>query len=432
MKTSISSLHARQIFDSRGRPTVEVDVVLASGAVGRAAVPSGASKGTAEAHELRDGDAQSYDGLGVSKAVHHVNHEIAQALMGRDALNQREIDEFLIQIDGSSNLARLGANAILGVSLAVCRASAAALAQPLYLRIADLSGTKQPIMPMPMVNILSGGLHANGGMDFQDFLAIPASAQSIEEAIKIISKIRNAATALLAKKGISTLLADEGGLSPGFEVAEQALDLMMQATEAAGLRPGIDMVIAIDMAASSLKTGADQYTLRRENRSLSSAQMTEMVTSWVNQYPIASIEDALDEEDWPHWAALTAALGKRIQLIGDDFFATNIERLQRGIEGQQANGVLIKLNQNGTLTGTLDVMALARKHGYATIVSARSGETEDAFISDLAVGTASGQIKIGSLRCSDRLSKYNQILRIAEDKRIPFQAAHALFRLSAR
>jgi enolase len=426
MNTRIASLRARQILDSRGRPTVEVDVHLEDGTMGRASVPSGASTGAAEAHELRDGDPALYRGLGVRQAVANANGEIAQALRGVDAEDQRGLDDRLRALDGTESLGRLGANAVLGVSLAACRATAAALKQPLYRRIAALSGTRDVVMPMPMVNILSGGLHAGRGMDVQDFLAIPASATNTEEALHLIARVRQAATDVMAERGLPTLLADEGGLSPGLATGREALQLMVQATERAGLRPGEDIAIAIDVAASSLKGPDGQYRLAREGRLASAREMIDMVRDWVRDFPVLSVEDALDENAWADWTTLTTELGARVQLVGDDFFTTHPARLQRGIDERAANSVLIKLNQNGTLTGTLDVLALARQAGYAPVVSARSGETEDDFLADLAVGTAAGQIKIGSLRCSDRLSKYNQLLRIEEASAAPFAGMAAL------
>jgi enolase len=421
MNTTIRRLHARQILDSRGRPTVEVDVELQDGALGRASVPSGVSTGSSEAYELRDQDPQTYAGWGVIQAVAHANGEIAAALQGADALDQRSIDARLIALDGTSQLQRLGANAVLGASLAVCRAAAAARGEPLYRHIAELAGTTALMMPMPMVNILSGALHAGGGMDVQDFLAIPARADSIAAAIHIVSRVRSAAADLMARKGLSTLLADEGGLSPGLADGRDALRLMVEATEEAGLKPGVDIVFAIDVAAASLyDRQKNRYHLAREGRHATSADMCDTIVSWVKEFPVVSVEDPLDEEDWGAWQTLTTRLGAKLQLIGDDLFTTNLARLSRGVLEGCANGILVKLNQNGTLSGTLDVIAAARKAGYATVVSARSGETEDAFIADLAVGTAAGQIKIGSLRCSDRLAKYNQLLRIEEDSAAPF------------
>ena len=417
----IRNLRARQILDSRGRPTVEVDVELQDGALGRASVPSGASTGAAEAHELRDGDPAHYGGLGVLHAVAGVAREIGPALQGHDARDQRAIDDRLRALDGSASLKRLGANAVLGVSLAVCRAAAASQRQPLHTRIAELAGTPEITLPMPMVNILSGGLHAGRGMDVQDFLAIPVAAASMAEAMHSVARVRSAAAEAMGRRGLTTLLADEGGLSPAFATGREALQLMMESIERAGLRPGADIVIAIDVAASSLK-GAQpgRYRLARKGIEASTAQMIEMAAGWLREFPVVSIEDALDEEDWDGWRALTEQLGARCQLVGDDLFTTDTARLGRGISDGVANGVLVKPNQNGTLSGTLDVIAQARAAGYACVVSARSGETEDSFIADLAVGTAAGQIKIGSLRCSDRLAKYNQLLRIEEQSGAPF------------
>ncbi|KRB93541.1 phosphopyruvate hydratase [Noviherbaspirillum sp. Root189] len=425
-KTSIRTLRARQILDSRGRPTVEVDVELEDGTEGRASVPSGASTGAAEAHELRDGDKSRYEGRGVLQAVAHVNDEIAARLRGSDAMQQNAIDATLLELDGTPQLKRLGANAILGSSLAICRAAAASARQPLYQRIAELSDTARLTMPMPMVNILSGGLHAGRGMDVQDFLAIPASAQSINEAIHLISRVRSAATEVMQRRGLSTLLADEGGLSPGFETGREALQLMVEATEHAGLQPGKDIVIAIDVAASSLKGPNGTYRLAREGRNVTSEDMIAMLEAWVSEFPIISIEDGLDEEDWAGWEKLSARLGGKVRLIGDDLFTTNLGRVRRGIEAGIANGVLVKVNQNGSLSGTLAVIAASRAAAYAPVVSARSGETEDSFIADLAVGSAAGQIKIGSVRCSDRLSKYNQLLRIEEQSRAEFAGMSAI------
>jgi len=414
-QTIIHKLSARQILDSRGRPTVEVDVFLHDGTMGRASVPSGASTGAAEAHELRDGDMQHYDGLGVLKAVDHVNTEIAGAIIGADAADQAAIDARLRELDGTPQLARLGANAVLGTSLATCRAAAQSLCQPLHERLAELSGTRDLTMPIPMVNILSGGLHAGRGMDVQDFLVIPASARSMSEAIRVVSRIRNAATEVMKKRGLSTLLADEGGLSPGFETGRQALQLTIEATQLAGLEPGVDMLIAIDVAASSLVGRDGLYHFEREGCKRDSNEMIAMLESWVDEFPIISIEDGLAEEDWAGWRALTAKLGDEVRLIGDDLFTTHADRLAKGVNLGVANGILVKINQNGTLSGTLDVLAHGRRAGYQPVVSARSGETEDSFIADLAVGTAAGQIKIGSVRCSDRLSKYNQLLRIEQE-----------------
>lgn len=417
--TLIRALRARQILDSRGRPTVEVDVHLADGSLGRAAVPSGASTGTHEAHELRDGDPACYGGLGVTRAVANVEGALAQAVTGLDALDQRTLDARMREADGTPALQRLGANAILGVSLAACRAAAQATRRPLYAHIADLAGQGAPTLPLPMVNIFSGGRHASGGMDVQDFLVIPARAATLPQAIHQLSRVRQAATEVCQARGLPTLLADEGGLSPGCRSGREALALLCTAIEHAGLRPGEDMRIAIDVAASELKDDDGQYHLAREGLHRDAAHMIDMLADWVRDFPVVSIEDGLDEDDWDGWRALTQRLGAQVQLVGDDLFTTHPQRLARGIRDGAGNGVLVKLNQNGTLSGTLDVIAQARAAGFATIISARSGETEDPFMADLAVGTAAGQIKIGSLRTSSTVCKYNQLLRIAADHPLP-------------
>ncbi len=425
---AIAAVAGRQILDSRGRPTVEVDVRLADGSFGRASVPSGASTGTHEAHELRDGGARD-EGRGVRQAVSHVNGEIAAALHGLDAVDQRSVDARLRALDGTASLQRLGANAILGASLAACRAAATRQRRPLYAHIAALAGTAQVSMPMPMVNILSGGLHAGRGMDVQDFLAIPAAARSIEEAIGMAGRVRSAAARVMEKRGLPTLLADEGGLSPGLASGREALALMVESVEAAGLAPGDDVVFAIDVAATALwDRAAGAYRLAREGRIATSDEMIAMAEAWTDEFPVVSIEDGLDEEDWAGWRRMTETLGHCIRLVGDDLFTTQLDRVRRGIELGVANGVLVKLNQNGTLSGTLDVIAAARAAGYAPVISARSGETEDPFIADLAVGTAAGQIKIGSLRCGERLAKYNQLLRIEEESGAPFAGMAAIRR----
>lgn len=423
--TAIRTLQAREILDSRGRPTVEVDAVLDDGSFGRASVPSGASTGAAEAHELRDGDATRYAGLGVLKAVANVDGEIDRAVRGIDAADQRGVDDRLCELDGTPQLNRLGANAILGVSLAACRAVAASRRQALYERIAELAGTK-PVLPLPMTNILSGGLHAGGGMDVQDFLVVPLRASSIAAAIRLIAQVRSTATAVLRSHGLPTLLADEGGLGPGCESARAALQLMIESIERAGLEPGRDMAIALDVAATTFHQSDGRYDLARERRELDSDALIDMIDGWLQDFPVVSVEDGLAEEDWSGWVRLSGRLGHRVQLVGDDLFATNRERLARGVREGIANGVLVKANQNGTLTGTLDVVAQARAAGYATIISARSGETEDAFMSDLAVGAAAGQIKIGSLRTSSTVAKYNQLLRIDEHAHAPYAGASAL------
>ena len=419
MKTSIGSIHARQILDSRGRPTIEVDVALADGSFGRVSVPSGASTGAAEAHELRDGDPHRYGGFGVLKAVANVNGEIAARLIGADARDQAMVDAQLRELDGTPQLSRLGANATLGVSLAVSRAVAASQGQQYYERIGELAQVSRPVLPVPMVNILSGGRHAAGGMDFQDFLVIPMRAGTMDEAIHLMARVRTAATEVSRGLGLPTLLADEGGLSPGLKCGRDALLMLIESIERAGLRPGEDIAVAIDVAASTLVDAAGRYRLAREGRDCSSEEMIDMYAGWLREFPIASIEDALGEEDWSGWQRMTAQIGGLVQLVGDDLFATNRARLAHGIAAGAANGILVKANQNGTLTGTLEVIAQARAAGYTTVVSARSGETEDTFMADLAVGSAAGQIKIGSLRTSSTVAKYNQLLRIEELSRAP-------------
>jgi enolase len=418
-KTAIDAVHAREVLDSRGRPTVEAEVALADGSRGRASVPSGASTGQFEAHELRDRDPHRYGGLGVRNAVGHVRGEIAAALIGLDGHDQQAVDAAMLELDGTPTLARLGANATLAVSLATCRAVARSQGRHLYERMGELAGVA-PRLPVPMVNILSGGLHAGRGMDFQDFLAMPVRAESVGHAIEIVGRVRTAAIDVSKRRGLPTLLADEGGLSPGLETGREALLMMVESIEAAGLRPGDDVAIAIDVAASTFVARNGGYRLEREGRDCGAEELVQMFSAWLAEFPIASIEDGLGEEDWDGWRILSAKLGGRVQLVGDDLFTTHPARLERGIRESIANGVLVKANQNGTLSGTLAVIAQARAAGYATIVSARSGETEDAFMSDLAVGAAAGQIKIGSLRTSSTVAKYNQLLRIEEWSRAPY------------
>ncbi|MGE5170511.1 MAG: phosphopyruvate hydratase [Rudaea sp.] len=428
--TAIRALHAREILDSRGRPTVEADVTLADGSVGRASVPSGASTGTAEAHELRDGDAARYAGLGVRKAVANVDGEIARAVCGMDADDQRGVDAQLRASDGTPQLSRLGANALLAASLAVCRAAAASRREPVHVRIAALAGAS-PMLPLPMTNILSGGLHAGRAMDVQDFLALPMRADTIGEAIHQLARVRSAAEDVVRARGLPTLLADEGGLAPGCETSRAALQLMVEAIERAGLRPGDDIAIAVDVAATALAAPGG-YRLAREGRELGSDGMIAMIETWIGQFPVVSVEDGLGEEDWTGFRTLTKRLGARLQVVGDDLFATQPDRLARGVAEGVANAVLVKPNQNGTLTGTLDVMAQAKAAGYATIVSARSGETEDPFMADLAVGAAAGQIKIGSLRTSSTVAKYNELLRIEDASPLPYAGSAALARRPER
>jgi enolase len=422
--SAIARIHARQVLDSRGRPTVEADVELRDGSFGRACAPSGASTGRHEARELRDGDPEDFEGRSVRKAVANVVTDIAAGLIGHDALDQEGVDRRLREIDGSSDLSRLGANAVLATSLAACRAAAAHTGRRLYRHIAMLAGAEAVTLPMPMTNILSGGAHAGRGMDIQDFLAVPVGAGSYSEALSMLAKVRATAAAALAERGGSVLLADEGGLSPGFDTARAALDLMMEAFARAGLTPGEDVAITLDVAASEFFADG-RYRLPREGRDFDSREMAAFVLDLVRCYPIVSVEDPLDQDDWEPWRQFTRA-AQDIQVVGDDLFVTNQDRISRGIEQGVGNAVLIKLNQNGTLSGTLEAMRLARKAGFATIVSARSGETEDAFIADLAVGTGAGQIKIGSVRNSERLSKYNQLLRIEEDPGVAFAGMSGL------
>jgi enolase len=405
---------------------VEAEVTLTGGTSGRASAPSGASRGAAEAFELRDGDVARFEGRGVALAVAGANREIASALIGRDALDQRRLDQTMRELDGTAQLSRLGGNAILAVSIALARAGAAALGQPLFRRLADLGGVGEPTMPTPMVNILSGGLHAGRGMDVQDFLVIPVGATSYSQALEWVLRVRAAATELCQEAGITTLLADEGGLSPGFADGADALDLMVRAFERAGLRPGEDAAIALDIAASSLAGSEGGYAFQRAGRVLDSSAMIELLAEWTKRFPIVSIEDGLGEEDWSAWPALTQRLGS-IQLVGDDLFATQADRIARGVRDGAANAALIKINQNGTLSGTLDALAAARDGGFATVISARSGETEDPFIADLAVGVAGGQIKIGSVRTSERMAKYNQLLRLEEES-LPFAGSGSIRR----
>ena len=418
-RSAIVHVTAREVLDSRGRPTIEADVVLADRSTGRACAPSGASRGRHEAWELRDG-GDRYGGLGVLTAVANARGEIAARIGGHDATDQRGVDAAMIALDGSPTLRRLGANAVLAVSLAVTRAAAASSGLPLYSHLANLSGGPMS-MPMPMTNILSGGAHAGRGMDLQDFLCMPVGAQSYPEALEMISRVRSTAAALMQDQGLGILLADEGGLSPGFSRANDALDLMVRAFEAAGLRPGHDMAIALDIAASELFVNGN-YVLPGEGRTLSGPEMIDFVVDLARRYPIVSIEDGLEQDAWPDWRTLTERLAA-VQIVGDDLFVTNVGRIEQGIAEGAGNAVLIKLNQNGTLSGTLDAISAARAGGFATIVSARSGETEDSFIADLAIGTGAGQIKIGSVRNSERMAKYNQLLRIGEERPLAFAGA---------
>jgi enolase len=407
--TAIATIVGREILDSRGNPTVEVDVVLDGGHFGRAAVPSGASTGAHEAHELRDG-GERYGGKGVRKAVEAVNGEIRAALTGFDADDQKGLDQRLRDLDGTSSKKRLGANAILGVSLAAAKAAAAARGEPLY---RSLGGEDATLLPVPMMNIVNGGAHANNPIDFQEFMVVPVGAASIAEAVRVGAEIFHALRHALKGAGHSTAVGDEGGFAPNLASTREALDFVMSAIASAGYRAGDDVFIALDVAATEVY-GEDRYFLKGEKRSLTSDQMVTYYTELVTNYPIFSIEDGMSEDDWEGWRELTEALGDRVQLVGDDLFVTNVERLKQGIEQRIANAILVKVNQIGTLTETLDAVRMAQDADYAAVMSHRSGETEDATIADLAVATNCGQIKTGSLARSDRVAKYNQLIRIEE------------------
>ena len=408
--TAIATLVGREILDSRGNPTVEVDVVLTNGAFGRAAVPSGASTGAHEAHELRDG-GKRYGGKGVRKAVDAVNGEIRKALTGLDAGDQRGLDRRLIELDGTDNKKRLGANAILGVSLAAAKAAARDHDQPLY---RYLGGEAATLLPVPMMNILNGGVHADNPIDFQEFMIAPVGAPNFTEALRMGAEVFHALKAALKGAGYSTSVGDEGGFAPNLASTRQALDFVVAAISAAGFKPGADIYLALDVAATELYAN-NRYVLKGEGRTLNFAEMVATYADLVANYPIYSIEDGMSEDDWEGWRALTEALGARVQLVGDDLFVTNVTRLKRGIDEGIANAILVKVNQIGTLSETLDAVRMAQSAGYAAVMSHRSGETEDATIADLAVATNCGQIKTGSLARSDRVAKYNQLLRIEEE-----------------
>ena len=405
--SEITEITGREILDSRGNPTVEVEVLLDSGAEGRAAVPSGASTGEHEAVELRDG-GDRYGGKGVLTAVGFVNDEIADELIGYDALDQRLIDQVMIDLDGTDNKARLGANAILGTSLAVAKAAAIELDVALYRYV---GGSNAHVLPVPMMNVINGGVHADNSIDFQEFMIMPVGAPSFSEALRWGTETYHVLKGVLAERGLATAVGDEGGFAPDLESNEEAITVLLEAIEKAGFTPGDDIAIALDPAVSEIfEDGA--YQLRGEGKVLTPGEMVEYWTRLVDTYPIVSLEDAMDENDWDGWATLTAAVGDRVQLVGDDLFVTNVERLQTGIESSVANSILIKVNQIGTLTETLNTVDLATRHAYTAVMSHRSGETEDATIADLAVATNCGQIKIGAPARSDRVAKYNQLLRI--------------------
>lgn len=404
-------IHAREILDSRGNPTLEVDVELKSGAFGRAAVPSGASTGTREAVELRDGDPSRYGGKGVLKAVGHVNEEICAALLGRDAREQEQIDRTLIELDGTENKSRLGANAILGVSLAVARAAAAHVDQPLY---RYLSKGDEFYLPVPMMNVINGGAHADNNVDMQEFMILPLVAANFSEALRCGAEVFHALKAVLRKRGLSTAVGDEGGFAPDLDSNEAAIQVILEAIEQAGYRAGKDVFLGLDCASSEFFEDG-HYRLRSEGLNLTSGEMTALLHKWVQQYPIITIEDGMSESDWAGWTELTLALGKQMQLVGDDLFVTNTKLLAEGIRTGVANSILIKVNQIGTLTETLAAIDMAREAGYTAVISHRSGETEDTVIADIAVATGVGQIKTGSLSRSDRVAKYNRLLRIEEE-----------------
>ena len=410
----IQYVSAREILDSRGNPTVEAEVTLIGGEVGRAAVPSGASTGEHEAVELRDGDQRRYGGKGVLKAVENVNRIIAPAIEDMDALDQIEIDYTLIDLDGSENKSNLGANALLAVSLATARAAALFLDLPLY---RYLGGPNARSLPVPMMNIINGGAHADNNVDFQEFMVVPAGAESFAEALRTGAEVFHALKAVLKKRGYTTSVGDEGGFAPNLKSNEEAVETILEAISQAGYKAGTDCLLALDPAASEFYDGGAYVFKKSDKRRLSSEQMAAYWQSWVQQYPIISIEDGMAENDWDGWKLLTDRIGDRVQLVGDDLFVTNTSFLRKGIELGVANSILIKVNQIGTLTETLECIELARTHGRTAVISHRSGETEDPFIADLAVATNAGQIKMGSLSRTDRIAKYNQLLRIEEDLR---------------
>lgn len=415
--SKIVKITAREILDSRGNPTVEADVVLAGGILGRAAVPSGASTGEYEAVELRDGDKKRYLGKGVQKAVRNTNLQIAKALRGKNALDQKYVDAVMLDLDGTANKGKIGANGILAVSMAVCRAAAEAQGIALWKHIASLHGTKKYTLPVPMANIINGGKHADNMIDFQEFMIAPIGAKTFSEGLRWITEIFHALKSILKKKGHVTAVGDEGGFAPNLG-NEEALAVIMEAITAAGYKAGSQIRIALDCASSELfdEGGRKGYKFWKSNpkKLFSADDMVSLYSQWIKKYPIYSIEDGLDQNDWDGYVKFTKALGAKVQIVGDDFFVTNPERLERGIELKAANAILIKVNQIGTVTETLEAIRMAQKAGYGVISSHRSGETEDAFIADLAVGTAAGQIKTGSLSRTDRIAKYNQLLRIEE------------------
>jgi len=410
--STIFKIHAREVLDSRGNPTVETEVTLADGIKGRAIVPSGASTGEHEAVELRDGDKQRFLGKGVLKAVEHVNTKIAKALAGMEVADQRALDQKMIELDGTDNKGRLGANAILAVSMAAARAAANSFKQPLY---QYLGGAGANLLPVPMMNILNGGAHADNNVDFQEFMVMPVGAKSFSEALRWGVEVFHTLKSVLKKRGYNTAVGDEGGFAPSVKSNVEAIEVVLEAIQQAGYKPGKEIAIAVDPAASEFYQNG-KYVFKKSDKSAkSSDEMVRYWAKWVKDYPIVSLEDGLSEEDWDGWAALTKELGGKIQLVGDDIFVTNIEFLQKGIDQHVANSILIKVNQIGTVSETLDAIDLARRNGYTSVISHRSGETEDTFIADLAVATGAGQIKTGSASRTDRIAKYNQLLRIEEE-----------------
>jgi enolase 1/2/3 len=410
--SQIAEIHAREILDSRGNPTVEADVILTSGERGRAAVPSGASTGEHEAVELRDGDASRYGGKGVRKAVANVNEVIAKELKGMDAFDQRAVDDELLKQDGTPNKSKLGANALLAVSMANARAAANSRKLPLY---RYLGGEDAHTLPVPMMNIINGGAHADNNVDFQEFMIVPVGAGRFSEALRAGAEIFHTLKSVLKKKGYATSVGDEGGFAPNLKSNEEAIETILQAIDQAGYKAGSDVLLALDPASSEFYDGSAYVFKKSDGRKLSSAEMVSFWSDWVAKYPIISIEDGMGENDWDGWKALTDAIGDHTQLVGDDLFVTNTKFLKKGIDLGVANSILIKVNQIGTLTETLDCIALAKSNGLSAVISHRSGETEDAFIADLAVATNAGQIKTGSVSRSDRIAKYNQLLRIGEE-----------------
>ncbi|MCA1641763.1 MAG: phosphopyruvate hydratase [Acidobacteria bacterium] len=427
----IEQVRAREILDSRGNPTVEAEVFLVGGEVGRAAVPSGASTGEHEAVELRDGDKRRFGGKGTLRAVENINGVISDALEGFDAIDQTEVDAALIELDGTRTKSKLGANALLAVSLATARAAATYLEIPLY---RYLGGANARTLPVPMMNIVNGGAHADNNVDFQEFMVVPVGAVSFREALRAGAEIFHALKSVLHKRGLATAVGDEGGFAPNLRSNEEAVETILEAISQSGYKTGSDVLLALDPAASEFYDGKNYVFKKSDGRKLSSEEMVAYWKSWVEQYPIISIEDGMAENDWDGWKLLTDEVGRRTQLVGDDLFVTNTEFLRRGIELGVANSILIKVNQIGTLTETLDAIEMAKTHGRTAVISHRSGETEDTFIADLAVATNAGQIKTGSLSRTDRVAKYNQLLRIEEDLRgaARYPGAAAFYQLERR